>query len=105
MIYHFLAELILVLHFFFVLFVVLGGLLSLRWPWVLLAARFCMVVGHPGTVLLLDLPAHANRELVSAARRPVRILGRFCRPLHIVSLVCECQPPISSPHSDCCSLL
>jgi len=30
MIYHFLAELILVLHFFFVLFVVLGGLLSLR---------------------------------------------------------------------------
>lgn len=29
----FLADLVLVLHFAFVLFVVLGGLLVLRWPW------------------------------------------------------------------------
>ena len=35
MIYHFLAELVLVFHFCFVLFVVLGGLLALRWPSVL----------------------------------------------------------------------
>lgn len=31
-IYHFLAELVLVFHFCFVLFVVLGELLALRWP-------------------------------------------------------------------------
>src|SRR5262249_33579149 len=35
MIYRILAELVLVLHFCFVLFVVLGGLLVLRWPSVL----------------------------------------------------------------------
>ena len=32
MIYYFLAELVLVFHFCFVLFVVLGQLLALRWP-------------------------------------------------------------------------
>jgi hypothetical protein len=35
MIYRILAELVLVIHFCFVLFVVLGGLLALRWPTVL----------------------------------------------------------------------
>jgi hypothetical protein len=35
MIYRILAELVLVIHFCFVLFVVLGGLLVLRWPSVL----------------------------------------------------------------------
>ena len=35
MIYRFLAELVLVFHFCFVLFAVLGGLLALRWPSVL----------------------------------------------------------------------
>lgn len=34
MIYRVLADLVLVLHLAFVLFVVLGGLLVLRWPWV-----------------------------------------------------------------------
>ena len=34
MIYRALADLVLVLHLGFVLFVVLGGLLVLRWPWV-----------------------------------------------------------------------
>lgn len=34
MIYRALADLVLVLHLAFVLFVVLGGLLVLRWPWV-----------------------------------------------------------------------
>ena len=41
MIYRFLAELVLVFHFCFVLFVVLGGVLVLRWPsvlWLHLAA-------------------------------------------------------------------
>ena len=32
MLYRFLADLVVVLHFGFVLFVVLGGLLALRWP-------------------------------------------------------------------------
>ena len=35
MIYHFLAEVVLIFHFCVVLFVVLGGLLALRWPSVL----------------------------------------------------------------------
>ena len=34
MIYRALADLVLVVHLTFVLFVVLGGLLVLRWPWV-----------------------------------------------------------------------
>ncbi len=34
MIYRALADLVLVVHFAFVLFVVVGGLLVLRWPWV-----------------------------------------------------------------------
>lgn len=34
MIYRALADLVLVVHLAFVLFVVLGGLLVLRWPWV-----------------------------------------------------------------------
>ena len=34
MIYRGLADLILVIHLAFVLFVVLGGLLVVRWPWV-----------------------------------------------------------------------
>lgn len=32
MLYRFLADLVVVLHFGFILFVVLGGLLALRWP-------------------------------------------------------------------------
>lgn len=34
MIYHWLAELVVGLHFAFVLFVLFGGLLALWWPWV-----------------------------------------------------------------------
>ena len=59
MIYRFLAELVLVLHFGFVLFVVLGGVLVLRWPSLLWLHLPGICLGHPGTVFLLDLPAYA----------------------------------------------
>ncbi|HEX6105564.1 MAG TPA: DUF2784 domain-containing protein [Gemmatimonadales bacterium] len=35
MLYRFLADLVVGLHLLFVVFVVLGGLLALRWPWML----------------------------------------------------------------------
>ena len=54
MIYRFSADLVLLFHLAFVLFVVLGGLVVLRWPWVALlhlpAAIWGVLIEYSGSI-------------------------------------------------------
>ena len=68
MIYGLLADLVLALHAFFVVFVVLGGLVALRWRRAVFVHIPCALwsMGRAGG---LDLPADTTRGLVAAASR------------------------------------
>ena len=68
MLYRILADIVVVIHFAFVLFVVLGGFLVLRWPklaWVHVPAAIWGTLIEFGGV---DLSADAAGEQVPAAR-------------------------------------
>ena len=71
--YQLLADLVLIVHLAFVVFVLCGGLLVLRWRVDRVAAPTGCRVGRGRRIQRLDLPAHATGELVAGAGRRTRL--------------------------------
>ena len=79
--YRILADLVVGLHFVFVVFVVVGGLLVLRWPKLAYLHIPAVVYGAGYRVRRLDLSTHAAGELPPTASGRGRIFDRLRRTL------------------------
>ena len=85
MIYRALADLVVVLHLSFVLFVVLGGLLPLRWPWVAFlhipAAVWGVLIEYTGWICPLTPFENSLRVSGGGAGYSGGFIEHYIRPL------------------------
>ncbi len=85
MIYRALAELVLVIHLAFVLFVVLGGLLVLRWPWVAVlhmpAAIWGVFIEYTGGICPLTPLENSLRQSGGEAGYPGGFIEHYIQPV------------------------
>ncbi len=85
MIYRALADLILVVHFAFVLFVVLGGLLVLRWRWIAFlhipAAIWGVLIEYTGGICPLTPLENALRRSGGEAGYSGGFIQHYIQPL------------------------
>ena len=85
MIYRALADLVLVVHLAFVLFVVLGGLLALRWPWVaslhIPAAIWGILIEYSGWICPLTPLENALRQSGGEAGYAGGFIQHYIQPL------------------------
>jgi hypothetical protein len=80
-----LADAVLVLHVVFVLFVVLGGVLVLRWPWVawmhIPAALWGVAIEFGGWICPLTPLENRLRTLAGQATYPGDFIARYLMPV------------------------
>jgi nitrate reductase gamma subunit len=85
LIYRSLADLVLVVHLAFVLFVVLGGLLALRWPWVSLlhipAAVWGVLIEYSGWICPLTPLENSLRRSGGEAGYSGGFIEHYIQPL------------------------
>ena len=85
MIYRSLADFVLVVHLAFVLFVVLGGLLVLRWRWVALlhvpAAIWGVVIEYTGGICPLTPLENTFRQLGGEAGYSGGFIHHYIQPI------------------------
>jgi nitrate reductase gamma subunit len=85
LIYRALADLVLVVHLGFVLFVVLGGLLVLRWPWVALphipAAIWGVLIEYAGWICPLTPLENSLRSSGGVARYSGGFIQHYIQPV------------------------
>jgi nitrate reductase gamma subunit len=85
LIYRGLADLVLVVHFAFVLFVVLGGLFVLRWPWVALlhipAATWGILIEYSGWICPLTPLENSFRRLGGQAGYSGGFIQHYIQPV------------------------
>ena len=85
MIYRALADLVLVVHLAFVLFVVLGGLLVLRWPWVaylhIPAAIWGILIEYTGGICPLTPLENSLRQSGGQAGYSGGFINHYIQPV------------------------
>jgi len=85
MLYEALADSVLILHLCFILFVVLGGLLALKWPWVawvhLPAAAWGALVEIMGWICPLTPLEIAFRRAAGSAAYEATFIERYLVPI------------------------
>jgi nitrate reductase gamma subunit len=85
LIYRSLADLVLVVHLAFVLFVVLGGLLALRWPWVssvhIPAAVWGVLIEYSGWICPLTPLENSLRRSGGEAGYSGGFIEHYIQPL------------------------
>ncbi len=85
MLYEVLADAVLILHLCFILFVVLGGLLVLRWPWVawahLPAAAWGALVEFAGWICPLTPLEVAFRHAAGSAAYGASFIEQYLVPI------------------------
>lgn len=85
MIYSALADLVLVVHLAFVVFVVLGGLLVLRWPWLALvhfpAAVWGVVIEYTGGICPLTPLENSLRQSGGASGYSGGFIEHYIQPV------------------------
>jgi hypothetical protein len=85
LIYRALADLVLSLHFAFVLFVVLGGLLVLRWPWLAFlhmpAAIWGILIEYSGWICPLTPLENSLRRLGGQAGYRGGFIQHYIQPV------------------------
>ncbi|ALA60511.1 hypothetical protein NITMOv2_4129 [Nitrospira moscoviensis] len=81
MLYSLLADFVVVLHLAFVVFVLTGGLLALKWPWIVRVHLPGRGLGHDRRIFRLALSAHAARELAAGAGRAAGVPDGFPRAI------------------------
>ena len=85
MIFRALADLVLVVHLAFVLFVVLGGLLALRWPWVaslhIPAAIWGILIEYSGWICPLTPLENSLRQSGGEAGYAGGFIQHYIQPL------------------------
>jgi len=101
LIYRALADLVLVVHLAFVLFVVLGGLLVLRWPWVALlhipAAVWGVFIEYSGGICPLTPLENSFRQSGGQGGYSGGFMDHYIQPvLYPVGLTRETQIVLGS---------
>lgn len=81
MLYSLAADILLVVHFLFIGFVVLGGLLVFKWRWLVFLHLPAAVWGDTDRVPRLALPAHTLGTTASPGRWRGRLRHGFYRTL------------------------
>lgn len=85
MIYRALADLVLVVHLAFVVFVVLGGLLVLRWPWVAVlhvpAAIWGVLIEYKGWICPLTPLENSLRASAGLVRYSGGFIQHYIQPV------------------------
>ncbi len=102
MLYRLLADLVVVIHAAFVLFVLIGGLLALKWPWIvrlhLPAAAWGAIVEFSGWLCPLTPLEHSLRaQAGDLAAYETDFIGRYLLPiLYPADLTREVQMVLGS---------
>jgi nitrate reductase gamma subunit len=85
LIYRALADLVLVVHLAFVVFVILGGLLVLRWPWVAFlhmpAAIWGVLIEYEGWICPLTPLENSLRASAGAAQYSGGFIQHYIQPV------------------------
>lgn len=80
-----LADAIVVVHLAFVLFVMLGGLLAMRWPWVIWlhvpAALWGVVIEYTGGICPLTPLENSLRQQAGSSGYEGEFIGHYILPL------------------------